>query len=138
MMRRLRARTERGTVSAFVVGITVALLACAGLVADGGNALNARMKLADDVEQAARAGAAEIDLDELHDRGVLKVDQDRARARVYAFLAGSGYTVTSITFPGDDSVSVTATDVVETQLLGLVGVDKFDVRASATAEGTTR
>ena len=50
-MRRAAVRRgdESGTATAFVVGFAIVLLACAGLVIDGGTALNARMTLADDV-----------------------------------------------------------------------------------------
>ena len=62
-MRRLRrTRSERGAASVFVVGMSVMLFVCAGLVVDGGLAINARMKVADDAEQASRIGADTLDL----------------------------------------------------------------------------
>ena len=50
---RLVRRDEGGTATVFVVGFAVVLLACAGLVIDGGSAINARMKLADAEGRAA-------------------------------------------------------------------------------------
>ncbi|GMA88285.1 hypothetical protein GCM10025868_35350 [Angustibacter aerolatus] len=52
---------DRGAVTVFVLGLTVTLLALGGLVIDGGNRVNDEMTLADDTEQAARAGATAID-----------------------------------------------------------------------------
>ena len=49
-------RGESGTATAFVVGFAVVLLACAGLVIDGGSALNARMTLADLKRNLSRIG----------------------------------------------------------------------------------
>ena len=80
-MIRAAAPRERGTATAFVVGFAVVLLACAGLVIDGGSALNARMTLADDVEQAARAGAQEIDILTLRSSNLVQLDPRAAEAR---------------------------------------------------------
>lgn len=126
-------RTERGAASAFVVGITVTLLICAGLVVDGGNALNARMQLADEVEQAARVGAQAIDQDVLRNGGRVSINEGMARARATAFLVERGYVVTGFSV-GQNSVTVSARDTVTTQLLTLVGVGDFTVDATATAE----
>lgn len=139
-MWRARRAAERGAATAFVVGMAIVLLACAGLVVDGGGALNARMKLADDVEQAARAGAQQLNPDDLYGNpGTVVIDQDAARARIQSYLAARGYEVTGIAFGGDnDSVTVTAVDTVDTRLLNLVGVNQFDIRATATAETITQ
>lgn len=130
-------RDERGAASAFVVGMAVTLLACAGLVVDGGTALNARMKLADDVEQAARAGAQEIDLVTLRSSGVVQLDQGAAQARAQTYLGGLGYDSGSVAVTGD-AVTVSADDVVRTRLLTLIGIGTFDVSATATAEAATQ
>ncbi len=133
-MKRTRTlRDDRGAASAFVVGMAITLLVCAGLVVDGGGALNARMKLADDVEQAARAGAQEIDLIELHESGVTVIDSGAAQARATDYLLDRGYHGIVVTADGD-TVTARAEDTVPTNLLLLIGIEKFDVSASATAE----
>lgn len=129
-------RDERGTATAFVVGMAVVLLACAGLVVDGGTALNARMRLADDVEQAARAGAQEIDVATLRDTGDVVLDSGAAESRARSYLLGRGYTVGSV-HAGQDSVQVSATYQAPTKLLNLISIDSFTVNASATAEAVT-
>lgn len=134
-----RRRGERGAVSVFVVGMAVVLLACAGLVVDGGGALNARMKLADDVEQAARAGAQELSLEALRnpDGGVVAVDSSAARARASQFISSRGYTVGAIAVQGD-TVTVSASDTVDTVLLNLIGINDFDISATATSVAVTQ
>jgi Flp pilus assembly protein TadG len=130
-------REESGTATAFVVGFAVVLLACAGLVIDGGNALNARMKLADDVEQAARAGAQEIDIVALRSNDVVLLDARAAEGRAMGYLGTLGYTTMTATATGDQ-VQVAAQDTVRTKLLLLVGVPDFDISASATAQAVTQ
>jgi Flp pilus assembly protein TadG len=132
----VRQRDESGTATAFVVGFAIVLLACAGLVIDGGTALNARMTLADDVEQAARAGAQEIDIVALRANDVVQLDPRAAEGRAHAYLGGLGYTVSSATAAGDQ-ITVGAQDQVAPKLLSLIGVPPFDISASATAQAVT-
>lgn len=136
-MRLRSTRDEGGAATVFVVGFAIMLLACAGLVIDGGNAINARMKLADDVEQAARAGAGAIDVDYLRSTEVLKLDQDEARSRALIYMGDLGYSRADASVT-DDTVTVGARDTVSTTLLQLVGISTFDISASATAEAVTQ
>jgi Flp pilus assembly protein TadG len=132
--RRVRAAHDDGTATAFVVLLAAILLAMAGLVVDGGLAINARQQVADDAEQAARAGAQRVDLLTLRQSGAVRIESGAARQAAVAFLATRGY-------PGGDvSVSATDTEVtvrarreVPTALLSLVLIDSFTVEASARA-----
>ena len=135
---RLAGRDEGGTATAFVVGFAVVLLACAGLVIDGGNAINARMKLADDVEQAARAGAQEIDIEALRSTDVVRLNGLAAEARARGYLNALGYTNISVPPVTADTITVHAEDVTTTKLLSLIGVDSFDIAATATAQAVTQ
>lgn len=127
-------RDEAGTATAFVVLLAAILLALAGLVVDGGLAINARQQVADDVEQAARAGAQRVDLLTLRRAGVVRIEAGAAEQAAVGFLATRGY-------PGGDvAVSATDTEVtvrgrreVPTALLSLVLIDSFTVEASAQA-----
>jgi hypothetical protein len=65
-MRRLRARLDRqarqrGSAALFVAIFAPAMIFMAGLVIDGGSALEARQRAADTAEQAARAAGNECD-----------------------------------------------------------------------------
>jgi Flp pilus assembly protein TadG len=118
--------------------LVVVLFACAGLVFDGGSALNARMKLADVAEQAARAGADEIDVQALRDNGTLEVDTTAARQAASDWMTASGYPGSEVVVDADGRVSVSGSATVKTQILGLVGINTFHVRATATAEEVTQ
>ena len=55
---RITADGEDGAASVFVLGLVVVLMIVAGLVVDGGRAVNGRAAAMDAAEQAARAGAS--------------------------------------------------------------------------------
>jgi len=133
-MRAATSDSERGTVSVFVVGLAVALLVLAGLVVDGGRAINARAAAYDDAEQAARAGANEIDVFTLRRTGQVVIKADAARRAVDAFLAARAYPAGSaVTEVGEREVRVKLDGDVDTSLLTLINIDSFHVTATATA-----
>lgn len=132
-----RRREDSGSATIFVVGMAVTLMVSAGLVLDGGTALNGRMRLADEVEQAARAGAQQIDLTVLRSTGQVVLDEPAARARAADYLREVGRLDSAITVQ-NGQISVTSRDSVDTVLLGLIGINTFEIRASATSEAVTR
>jgi Flp pilus assembly protein TadG len=122
---------ERGAVTVFVAVITIALLAVAGLVADGGRILAARREAANVAESAARAGAQAIDLRILRTENRIVLDPDEATARARSYLNASGY-------QGDvqanaQRVHVTVTIHRSTLLLGSAGIHDFTVTNSGDA-----
>ncbi|MCA1983988.1 MAG: TadE/TadG family type IV pilus assembly protein [Nocardioides sp.] len=139
-MSRLRRgeRTERGAATAFFLMLVVVLFACAGLVFDGGSALNARMRLADVAEQAARAGADQIDVEALRNSGALEVNTEAARQAASDWMRAAGYPDAQVRIDDDGRVSVTGSATGDTQILGLVGFSTFTVHATATAEEVTQ
>lgn len=127
-------RSERGAVSVLVIGIAIALLVMAGLVVDGGNAINARQKISDDVEQAARAGADQIDVLALRESGVIVVLESQARTAAMSYLVGLGYDPGRIGVAvAGNEVTVSAENTINTQLLSFIGRNTFDVEGTATA-----
>ncbi|MGV9772275.1 pilus assembly protein TadG-related protein [Streptosporangium sp. NPDC003464] len=60
---------DRGSMSVFTVIFSVAVFLLAGLLVDGGAAINARLRAADIAEQAARAAADQIDVEHLRATG---------------------------------------------------------------------
>ncbi|MBD8058725.1 pilus assembly protein [Cellulomonas sp. JH27-2] len=136
-MRRLaviREQNDRGTISVFVIGLAVALLILAGLVVDGGRAINARAAANDDAEQAARAGANQIDDAVLRSSGRVVINQDAARTAARRFLTVKGYPAGDIqvSFPAE-GVRVQVGGDVDTTLLSLISINTFHVTGSATA-----
>src|SRR5690606_33869977 len=101
---RMRQR-ERGGATIFVLSMSVILMLCAGLVIDGGMGINARMRVADDAEQAARAGANAVDITQLRAGGALVIDPGLARLYAQDFLQARGYGTSQF------SVAVTADSV---------------------------
>lgn len=82
---------ERGSLSAFVAVIAVALVMVAGMAYDGGQIVAAQATARDLASSAARAGAQELDLDQLRGAGQALLDAERATAAAQAFLSQSGY-----------------------------------------------
>ncbi len=133
-MRRPTARGERGSVSALVVVLAVALMIVAGLVVDGGNAINARQRVIDDAEQAARVGANQIDEITLRTTGDVVILESAAAEAATSFVLARGYDLNEVVVTASaDEVSVALTDTVSTQLLSLVGIGSFTVDGEATA-----
>lgn len=124
---------DRGSVTAFVVAITVGLVACAGLVFDGGRLLDARIEAADLAENAARAGAQQV---VALRAGDWRLDGPDAQHAAAAFLRAHGANGTVIVSGND--VSVTVTLYRETTLLGLVGVRGKHVSATRVARAVDR
>lgn len=138
LFRRLlsRRRDQRGSATVFLLGFAAVLMVGAGIVIDGGLALNQHSQLTDDAEQAARVGANAIDVAALRDRGVLVVDPGQATALATDFLASRGYTNISVTVEGNQ-VATSADTTVDTAILGLIGISTFNVHGDAVAEPET-
>lgn len=85
-----RRTAERGSVSPFIAIIAMALVMVAGMVYDGGEVLAAQARARDLAGNAARAGAQEVDLNELRASGRAVLLPDRAIDAANTFLAGTG------------------------------------------------
>ncbi|REE98317.1 pilus assembly protein TadG-related protein [Thermomonospora umbrina] len=139
MSARRGPRGERGSIAMFTVLLTPAVLLLAGLLVDGGLAIHARQRAADMAEQAARAGANEIDADVLRATGRPEIDPGRACAGAYDLLDAYGTEVTARScLPGAEEVSVTVTITVRARLLGIVpGLGDFTMTSTASAHPET-
>jgi Flp pilus assembly protein TadG len=128
------ADRETGAATVFVVAFAVVLLVMAGLVVDGGLAINARQRVADDVEQAARAGSAHLDLAALRNGGLVRIDPGPARTAAQNFLAKRDYPASGVSVTAtDQQVTVSAQIEQQTALLSLIFIDQFTVRAQGQA-----
>ena len=123
-----RAR-DRGSISAFVVVITMTVLACAGLALDGARVVSAKVAAADHAENAARAGAQELET--LRSGGVLRLDPARSRAAALAYLAAQG--LSGEVSVGAGRITVTVRSIVSTTLLRLVGISTKRVSATRSS-----
>ncbi|HVV12112.1 pilus assembly protein TadG-related protein [Amycolatopsis sp.] len=130
-MGRLR-EDQNGRVTAFVVILVTAILLFAGLTLDGGLALAAKVRAIGEAQEAARAGAQEIDLAAYRANGALRLAPQQASAAARAYLAAAGHAGT-VSVAGD-TVNVTVTVSQSTRLLGLVGIDSLTVTGTGQAQ----
>lgn len=126
------ARDQQGQVNAFVVVLATACLLFAGLVLDGGLALAAKTQAIGQAQAAARAGAQELDLHAYRTTSGFRLDPTHAHAAAQRYLTTLGATGT-VRVTGN-TVTVTITTAVPTQLLGLIGIGEITVTADGRAE----
>jgi len=133
----LWCRDDRGTLSLFVVLFTPVVVLLAGLLVDGGIAINARERAADVAQQAARAGANDLNVAALRS-GRIELDQGACNVAT-AFVGkytGIGATPGPCTFVpvnGHQGIKVYATVTVHSQFLGLIGISSFTQRSYGEA-----
>ncbi|MEX2290820.1 MAG: pilus assembly protein TadG-related protein [Mycobacteriales bacterium] len=129
--RHIAKARDAGNASIILVLITPALFAVAGLVVDGGRAINARQRAADQAEQAARAAADALDVDAVRAGAALVLDPLAARAAAERYLAASGATGSVALRQG--TVSVTVTGTTSTVFFAVIGINQINVTGTATA-----
>jgi Flp pilus assembly protein TadG len=107
----------------------------AGLLVDGGLAIHARERAADIAEQAARAGADDIDVASLRQTGEPTIDTGTACEKAHQLAASYADQLTGWgCVPSADQVSVTITIDVQPQLLNILpGLGTFTMTSTATA-----
>lgn len=124
--------------SVFVVGLAVVLFGVAGLAIDGGRVINAKDRAYDVAEQAARAGANEIDVETLRTSGQVVLRPGDARAAAANYVGKySGYTLDGPIGTTATTVTVSLKATIPTTLLSLVNIDNIDIAGTATASAVT-
>jgi Flp pilus assembly protein TadG len=132
---------ERGSMSVFTVLFSVVAFLLAGLLVDGGAAINARLRAADVAEQAARAGADEIDVDHLRTTGetrLLGEEQVCARADEIVAAHGGGDVTSGACSVDEAQVTVTVSVRWEAFFLGAIGFPGSEMTGAATAAPEAR
>lgn len=120
---------ESGVVSAFVLGLMMTFVVCAGLGVDGGRLVANRMELVDHAENAARVGAQE--LTDLR-TGEPTLDENQARDSASNYLATNN--VDGEVSTTSNSVTVTVNRDVEMSLLKLFGAINHRITLIRTAK----
>ena len=133
VFREHREHPERGSLSVYVVIIAAVLMLVAGLCIEGGRVLNARATMADQAEQAARAGVQQLSMAKLRGSGEASTDPSAASSAARSYLARSGAAKTSTVKASSDRVSVTVERDVPTTMLRLVGVPSIHVSVTGEA-----
>ncbi len=128
---RQRMSGDEGMVSAFLLAAMMGLFAVVGLGLDPGEAYAAKIKAIGQAEEAARAGAQQLDLTAYRNTGVLQLDPVAAEQAAQRFLTAEGQTgaVTATA----TRVTVSITTGYRTQLWHLAGIDTITVHATGTA-----
>ena len=130
--------SERGSVTIWMLGLSVLLLLFGGLALDFWRGLTLQRELAAVADSAAIAAASGIDEEYYRTTGEVILDATRSRALALTSVAGQDVdlsSVSSTTSADLDSVTVVVIARLELGLLG-VFVDESEpltVRASATA-----
>ncbi|WP_219459878.1 pilus assembly protein TadG-related protein [Nonomuraea rhizosphaerae] len=122
--------------SVFTVLFSVAVFLLAGLLVDGGSAINARLRAADVAEQAARAGADQIDSDHLHETSEVRLlDQGQVCARADEVIAAqeSADVTSDACASTQDSVTVSVNVKWQAFFLQAIGFPGTEMKAEATA-----
>ena len=137
---RVQHEPDRGSITAYLLIMTVALVVLAGLVLDGGAALTAHGTAADTAQQAARAGADALDEQSLRASAPAGLTTNPAAAREAAAAVLAAADVTGDITITATAVTVTARATTPTAILAIVGIDQVGGTATATAiplHGTT-
>lgn len=129
--------SERGSLSLMIVVLFVALAALAGIVVDGGAKLTADENAAAAAQEAARAGAATVNVSRAYSSGSFVVDQRGAIAAARRYLITAGYRRFTVSPDGSDAVRVSVTVTEPTKFLALIGVRSFTCTGTATASLVT-
>jgi Flp pilus assembly protein TadG len=127
---------ERGTVTLFLLGLCLMMLALGGVSLDLWRSFSARRALAAAADAAALAGASMIDEDRYRRTGVLALVPERAADRARASMAAQldqGTRTSSRVRATTEYVTVVVEGSVEFTLLGLLGTGDFGIEVASTA-----
>ena len=127
-----RQHEDSGSITAFVVMLLMTFVACAGLAVDGGRMVAAKVQLADQAENAARAGTQEITALRTGDP---RIDPKIAISTAQDFMIR--HQIRGQVSATDLEVTVTTTRVVSMSLLGLFGVGSRLMSAQRSARPVT-
>jgi Flp pilus assembly protein TadG len=133
---------DRGALSPAVVILALMIFTLAGLVIDGGRQLGARSRAVGYAQEAARVGAATIDLKIAEAR----IDPTKASTAVAAFCAQVTTNDPAVTACGtskltDEDLAVDVTISNKTTFLGMVGIGNLDAHGTGEAhaeQGVTK
>ncbi len=127
-----RQHEDSGSITAFVVMLLMTFVACAGLAVDGGRMVAAKVQLADQAENAARAGTQEITSLRTGDP---RIDPERAISTAQDFMIR--HQIRGQVSATALEVTVTTSRVVSMSLLGLFGVGSRLMSAQRSARPVT-
>jgi Flp pilus assembly protein TadG len=132
----VRRTGERGSVTLMLMVLSLAIIALAGIVIDGGAKLAQAENANAVAQEAARAGAGMVNQANAYSTGSFTVDQAQALAAARQYLAAAHYHG-SVSAPTADTIQVTVTVTAPTRVLSILGIDSMSSTGSATASLVT-
>lgn len=123
---------DRGSLTLMLAVLMVTLLALAGLVIDGGRKLNEAENAYSIAQEAARAGAGQVDTSVAYGSGTFRVNQSQAITAARNYLTNTGYQGT-VSAVGADRIRVSVTVTENTDVLSLIGIDTMTSTGTAVA-----
>ena len=125
---------DRGTLTLFTAIVALGLLLSVAFVVGGGIKLEAGQQARAVAEEAARAGAGEVDRSDAYAHGgQFVVDPATAVAAARSYLSEARVPGT-VTVTGPDQLTVTVTVSKTSAFLGLIGVSSIQATATASAQ----
>lgn len=124
-------RVDRGSGTALGMFLIFVMLVLATTILEAGNAMRWDAHATDVAQQAARAGADQLDLAALRNDATVRINPAAADAAAQAYLRQVGETGSVQATPAGVTVTVTITR--PRVLLPLVGVTTITVTSTATA-----
>ena len=130
-MTRLRLRGDDGTLTLFTAITVIGLLVALGFIVDAGQKLQAGQQARAIAEEAARAGAGQVNRSAAYAHGgTFTVDPAAAAARAY--LAQTGH-AGAVTVTGDRTIQVTVTITERAVFTAIIGISQVSATQTATA-----
>jgi Flp pilus assembly protein TadG len=129
-----RRRGDAGMLTLFTAIVAVALLGAVGIVVDGGQKIQAAQIARGIAEEAARAGAGQVNASAAYaGGGPAIVDPAQAAAASRQWLSRSDHTGT-VTVTGTNAIKVSVTITVPAVFLQIIGVSRLSATGTATAD----
>jgi Flp pilus assembly protein TadG len=127
-----RVEGDSGSLTLMLAALFVALLALTGLVIDGGAKLDAASNATAIAQEAARAGAGQVNQPTAYSSGSFVVNPSLAVSAARQYLTRAGYNG-AVTVTGNTTIRVVVRVRVRAQVLSLIGIDWLNSSGSATA-----
>lgn len=122
------SQTSKGSISAFVVCITMSLLVLTGFVIDGGRVIARYAELSDIAENASRIGSQQV----VGIRaGDLRLNESGARQRINEFLGGQRFETRVDVHDGGTVVEIR--DIVPMRVLSIIGIRQRQIVVTRTS-----
>jgi Flp pilus assembly protein TadG len=131
-MTRRRLHGDDGTLTLFTAITVIGLLVALGFIVDAGQKLQAGQQARAIAEEAARAGAGQVNRSAAYAHGGTFTADPTAAAAARGYLAQTGH-AGAVTVTGDRMILVTVTITERAVFTAIIGISQVSVTQTATA-----